>query len=31
MNFKTLQPIDGGIVTFGGNQGKIIGIGSVGN
>jgi GAG-pre-integrase domain len=31
MNFKTLQQIDGGIDTFGGNQGKIIGIGSVGN
>jgi hypothetical protein len=28
---KTLQQIDGGIVTFGGNQGKIIGIGSVEN
>jgi GAG-pre-integrase domain len=31
INFKTLQPIDGGIVTFGGNQGKIIGIESVEN
>jgi hypothetical protein len=31
MNFKTLQPIITSIVTFGGNQGKIIGIGSVGN
>jgi hypothetical protein len=31
INFKTLQQIDSGIVTFGGNQGKIIGIGSVGN
>jgi hypothetical protein len=31
INFKILQQIDGGIVTFGGNQGKIIGIGSVGN
>jgi hypothetical protein len=26
MNFKTLQQIDGGIVIFGGNQGKIVGI-----
>jgi hypothetical protein len=26
INFKTLQQIDGGIATFGGNQGKIIGI-----
>jgi hypothetical protein len=31
MNFKTLQQFDGGMTTFGGNQGKIIGIGSVGN
>jgi hypothetical protein len=31
MNFRTLQQIDGGIVIFGGNQGKIICIGSVGN
>jgi hypothetical protein len=31
MNFKTLQQIDGGIVTIGGNQGKIICIGSVEN
>jgi GAG-pre-integrase domain len=31
INFKILQSIDGGIVTFGGIQGKIIGIGSVEN
>jgi hypothetical protein len=31
INFKILQPIDGGIVTFGDNQGKIIVIGSVRN
>jgi GAG-pre-integrase domain len=31
INFKTLPQFDGSIVTFGGNQGKIIGIGSVGN
>jgi GAG-pre-integrase domain len=31
MNFKPLQQIDGNIVTFGGNQGKIIGIGLVEN
>jgi hypothetical protein len=31
MNFKTLQPIDGGIVIICGNQGKIISIGSIEN
>jgi hypothetical protein len=31
INYKTIQQIDGEIVTFGGNQGKIIGIGSIGN
>jgi hypothetical protein len=31
MNFKILQSFDGSVVTFGENQGKIIGIWSVGN